>query len=343
MAAATSPADAPADAPAPGPSAPPRVASTDPTVDGTLPKSGGSVDTPAMPSSDRAPPAATATAANAPETTAPPVPKEPGPIGLAEARALALGVPCALIDVSEIESSGNPNRYRVSGPAQPGTAFDSFLRQIRGSDLAVDVATDRLEPGQCPALAVIADRVRRSRAGNALHLIAPDAPVPVGNRMTLTVAAVVDGALYIDLFAADGSVQHLLRRIVPPGSNGSDVAVAALVTGPPGQGLLVAFATPVPLNLQQRPATENASAYLPVLRGELARKAPGGSEPRAEIAMVSIIPGPRPAAVATMPASTRSRLPGLNDARCADILARFQLGEALSDADRSVLQSSCGR
>jgi hypothetical protein len=40
---------------------------------------------------------------------------------------------------------------------------------------------------------------------------------------------------------------------------------------------------------------------------------------------------------------TRARVPQMNATKCADIVTRVQLGETLSDADRTVLQTSCGR
>ncbi|MFL5280725.1 MAG: caspase domain-containing protein, partial [Rhodopila sp.] len=54
-----------------------------------------------------------------------PTPSLPALSNLAEARTLALGVPCALIDIQEAPSPGQSGRLLVAGPALPGAAFDS--------------------------------------------------------------------------------------------------------------------------------------------------------------------------------------------------------------------------
>lgn len=92
------------------------------------------------------------------------------PSGLAEARILALGVPCALIDVWEAQSPSQPAHLLVSGPALPGAAFNSFIRQIEVPGHPVGVATEPLDPGHCDALAVMTDLVRRTREQRALRL-----------------------------------------------------------------------------------------------------------------------------------------------------------------------------
>lgn len=273
-------------------------------------------------------------------------PASPVRIGAAEAQTLALTIPCSLLDVSDRGSANTPDRLLIAGPILPSIAFNDFIGQIRRPDRLLDVATDRLEPGQCPALTMIADRVRHSRITSRLEVITPDAPVVAGGRLTIIVRTVPDGALYVDLYAPDGSVHHFARRSVPQGSGGKPMEVTGAAPAPPGQYLLVALAVPAQLDLAQRPAHENSGPYLSVVQSELARGAANTSEPRAEAAMVTIVAGARPVASAPGPASTASaqvRLPGLNAARCADIVARVQLWEALSDAERSVLQSSCGR
>jgi eukaryotic-like serine/threonine-protein kinase len=280
-------------------------------------------------------------AANEPEVRSP-VPSHP--LSLAEAHTLALGVPCALIDVSKAGVPSDPDRLRVFGPALPGGAFDDFLRQLRAGDRSLDLATERLGPAQCPALAMIAERVRASREQDALRLTTPTEPVSVGGRLAVAVQAVRDGALIVDIYAADGSVHHFLRRTVPSGTSGSEVTFAAPAPGPLGQNLLVAIVTPAPLDLSERPASESAGAYLPALRHALAPLPSGPSGLRAEIAIVSIAPAVRPAP-SPGPASVASghpHTPSLNTARCADIVGRVQLGETLSDADRTFLRTSCG-
>jgi len=306
------------------------------------------VPTPTVPPAampDVAPPAEPAppsevvrTVPDAPPAAAPPpaIPPVPAPFGLADARALALGVPCALLTVSE--AANNPGRLQVSGPVLPSRAFDGFLEQLRGTDRQVEVATQRLDPAACRPLAAVADWVRRSRDHDALRLKIPAGPVPVGSRSTITVQAVGGGTLIVDQFAADGSVQHLTHRAVPAG--GGDVAVTAAVLDPPGQRLLLAIVTPIPLALGDRPVREsNSGPFLQALQRALTEMEAGGSDPQAEIALLSVAARPAPPQPV---ATTHVREPSLNSSKCADIVSRVQLGEILSNADRVVLQTSCG-
>jgi hypothetical protein len=275
-----------------------------------------------------------------------PSPSLAAPPDLAEARTLALSVPCALIDVREAQSPSQPARLLVSGPTLPGAAFDSFIRQIEAPGRAVGVATEPLDPGHCAALAVMTDLVRRSREQRALRLIAPPAPVPIGGQLAVAAETIPHGALYVDLYAADGSVQHLRRGTVAGIPAGTDVTIAAAASGPPGQRLLVAITTAAPLNLEQRPATESETAYLPALQRELARMGGTSAGPQAEVATLSIVAAPRPVAVSSQPPPTpsaASRAANPSNPRCEDIVARVRLGETLSDADRATLRTGCGR
>ncbi len=277
-----------------------------------------------------APPAQTAM--NSPAVNA-----SPPKIELAEARALAREIPCSALQVT---GATTPYALRVSGPALSGARLEAFVRRLRADGRQIDVATDKIVSGLCPAISTLADLLRRDRDHGALRLVAPDGPVPSSGRLALTVQSVPSGSLYVDLYAADGSVQHLLHRVISPDTNGTDVAVAASVLGPPGQRLLVAITTPAADPVLQRPASESASTYLPILQGDLARTAPDGAGAGIEIAMLTVsgaLPRPPQAAI------THPRTPSLNGGRCADIVARFQLGEVLSDADRAALRTSCGQ
>jgi hypothetical protein len=194
-----------------------------------------------------------------------PAPQPPAPFGLAEARALALRLPCALIDVREKRAPNGDGSWNVSGSALAGVAFEAFLQQLGGPARLAEVTIDRLDPGHCPALAVVTDLVRRNRERGAIRLIVPNSPVPVGAQLTITTQAVPDGALYIDLYVGDGTVQHLRRGTVPQSPGRIDVPVSAPASGPLGQRLVVAIAIPASLELAQRPTRESETAYLPAL------------------------------------------------------------------------------
>jgi hypothetical protein len=275
------------------------------------------------------------------------VPPKPAPrSALEEVRAAAMEVPCSLLDVSDTGALDGTDYILVSGPALPGSALDAFLQRFGASGLRVGVSTQRLDRGLCPPLTAVADLVRQTRQQNALTLTVPDAPVPAGGSLMATVRGVPPGALYMDLYAPDGSVQHLRRNVIPDAKAGTDVPVAAVVSGPPGPRLLVVISVPTALNLAQRPAQESMAAYLPALWREMDHVAPVDPPPRAEVATLSVITGlsPSPPAPSREPAMrTQSHIPARNDARCAAITERVQLGEGLSSADREVLQTQCGR
>ena len=274
-----------------------------------------------------------------------PAPVPAPPLGLDEARTLALGVPCSLIDVREALPRTQPARLLVSGPTLPGAAFDAFIHQVEIPGRAVGLATEPLDSGHCAALAVMTDLVRRSREQHPLRLIAPATPVPVGGQLTIMAETIPGGTLYVDLYAADGSVQHLRRGPVLTSSTDTDVSIPATATGPSGQRLLVAITTTLPLNLGQHPSTENEAAYLPALQHELARLGATSVELRAEIATLSVIAASRPITVSSRPAPTpaiSSHPLNASNPRCQDIVTRVILGEALSEVDRTILRTSCG-
>jgi Caspase domain len=165
------------------------------------------------------------------------------PFGLAEARAAAPSLPCALIDVREAPSPHGDNRLYVSGPALPGAALDVFLQQLGGPARLARVTTERLDAGHCPALAMVTDLVRRSRERLA----------------------------------------HF-----PSGASGLNADLATLSIAP-----------------SIRPA--------------------------------GLGPGPLP--IASAP--SRATSPG--GVRCQGIVEHIQLGETLSDADRAIFRTRCGR
>ena len=276
-----------------------------------------------------------------------PVPALPAPVpsvpfDFTGARSLAQGVPCALLDIRERATPQNIVPRELFGPALPGAEFDAFLRQLREQYGPMQIATQPLASGHCAAMSAVADLVRRSRAqGPALRIIAPGAPVAVGGRFKVGAAVERDMVLYVDLYEADGWVHHVLHRGLAGGSAGDVEDMTAVEAA--GQYLVVAIATPTPLAGAQRSPRERGETYLPVLKRELSRMAStSAGSVRAEIAVVAALarpaaPPPRPSpAVAAIP-----RAPSLNASRCADIVARAQLGEGLSDADRAALRTSC--
>lgn len=309
----------------------------------------GSAATPAPPAASLPPSSAKADASANLTFEFPPLrPALPAPMpsarpGLAEARALATEVPCALLDVREEPSLEGGGRLSVSGSTLPGPAFNAFMHQLDGPAGPAASAVQRLDRGHCPVLAVMTDLVRRNRKRGDLRLLVQNAPISVGGHLRAIVQGVPDGALYVDLYSAEGMVQHLQRGHFARSADGNDVSVTAPASGPAGLRLLVAMSTPSPLDLEKRPTSESDADYLPALRQELAHLTPGAREPIGEVFPLFIMAAPRPPAAAPI-ASEHVRLPGPpNGPRCADIVARVQLGQDMSDADRKVLQTACGR
>jgi eukaryotic-like serine/threonine-protein kinase len=266
-----------------------------------------------------------------PASEVPPIaPPSAAPIGLAEARSLADSVPCSLLTV---DPESNPDGLRVSGQTSADGAFDAFLQRLRRPDRRVDDATQPLGPGYCSVIDMVSNWVRRQDS-SALRLALPGTPIPVGSKLAIAVRGVPAGALIADLYAGNGTVYHLLHRNIP---HGGELTIDSPAPGPPGSRLLVAIATPGLPDLTRRPEVENARVYLPYLQHELSRAAADGSSVRAEVALLSVAPAPVPP-----PEALRSRGPALNPAKCSDIVSRFQLGEAVSDAERAFLRTSCG-
>jgi hypothetical protein len=219
------------------------------------------------------------------------------------------------------------------------------MRQIGVSGRAVGVSTEPLAPGYCGPLGVMADVVRHTRDRGALRLVAPTSPVPTGGPIAIAAERILNGALYIDLYAPDGSVQHLRRGLVQSGPAEADVSITATASGQPGQYLLVAIATAAPLDSEQRPASESEAAYLPVLRHELARLNSASVIVRAELVPLSVIAA-KPVIVSSRPPAApapTSRAPNPINPRCQEIVARVILGETLSEPDRTLLRTSCGK
>ena len=270
-------------------------------------------------------------------TRAPPaVPTSPG---LAALRAAASTLPCAVLLLSLDEG----NVITVTGPARPDAALEDFLTQARAGGYRIQLATDPLHPGLCPPIPIIADAVRRERALETLRLAMSDGAITAGAPFAATLQGSGGGMLQVDLHGSDGMVHHVMRRAVPSGQWSIRLQATAPMSA--GQQMLTAIATAGPLDLGQRPAHEQVSEYLPVLQRELDRATQtAATAPRAEILLFQVLPLVLPTTPRVMPADVpgaATRAPGLSAARCADIVARVQLGEALSDADRTALRTQC--
>jgi hypothetical protein len=244
------------------------------------------------------------------------------------AAGLARELPCAAVTA---QTDGS--HLRLSGLALRDDAWNRFqaaAKAIQGvTALTVDV--DPVGAYACPAIAVVA-RFMESEQQGAGHLeIRSEArQLPVGARLNVVVPAARDVDVRLDMFHPDGSVTHLVTA-----RQGGEVRASESAAGPIGSRLLVGLATPVPLGLAPRPAKEPAGPYLKELRDALSHAQ--------ELSTAPILAGLTTIEVRSSPsaASGAPRPPQTSSGRCAAILERLQLGEVLSNADRTILQTDC--
>jgi len=323
---------------APAPSAPPTTASLAPAPRPPLPPPVPvATPAPARPSPAAPPPPVSVPPAAV--IVAPPPAVLPLPPGLDALRSAAASLSCALLLLSQ----GDDGVITITGPARRDASLDDFVNQARAGGRRVQVATEPLDPGLCPPIPVLAEPVRRERALATLRLELADAAPAAGRPFAATVQGTGGGTLQVDLYGADGTVHHVMRRAVPAGQ--WSIRLQATASPPAGQQMLAAIASAGSLDLGQRPAHEQVSEYLPLLRRELQRAAQNAAiAPRAELLIFQVLAAspatetvPLPTAVPAPPART----PSLSAAKCTDIVARVQLGEALSDADRTALRTQC--
>ena len=262
-----------------------------------------------------------------------PAPTQTSPTELA--RALALDVPCSVMTVL---ASGEA--ITISGQALAGKEFESLLYQI-GSVVRVTDAVVKLDRAHCQAVDLMAAYVRQNRYHGAKVNIRPEQQqLPAGRRVGLTVSAPADRALYVDIYTNDGMVQHLLRR---PSPGRQTEIIEWTAAAPYGRRLLVALAPHAALDIAARPATENASAYLEALNHALRNRldSSDAAMPFAEVAILDVtVAEPKPA-VAKPVAATPPPKKNLTSTRCANIMERAQMGEPLSDGDRTALRTDC--
>ena len=279
--------------------------------------------------------------APAPESPAPPLPEAPVPTPpspLEQANADASAIPCSAL-VVEAAGSG----LRIEGQAMPGAALDGLLQVLRSrSAVAADIQA--VAGYQCPPVETLSAALRRNRIGGDRLALRPDRRQAVaGARLPIHADAAPGLFVVVDAFQPDGSVRHILRSVRGASPAPVTFRVEYPVGAVPGSRLLTAIATPAELDIDARPETEDAAAYLQALGSALGRAGQWpGSHNLASIVLLDIRPAPvraEPQHSIPRPVAAGARRP--NPARCGNILERAQLGEALSDADRRFLSSDC--
>ena len=319
---------------------------------------------PTRPSSDAAPNAAPGGSApdGAPGRVAaaaaamPRPPAPPAPTGATrEEKMLAiLDEPSCAILAATVSG----NQVRIAGEASPGRQLDEALSRIAGLEGIAKVSTSirPIERVHCRAIEPITTLLRKNRAVERRLTVQPTHPYLVeGEKLVLDIEP-PDGAsfLTIDVYDTAGTVRHLAPRAGTRALRigaGRKLRLGERGDGPlappRGQHLLVVIASPQPLALGERKATEPAGEYLGALHGaiEQARSAAGTAPIVADVAFFETAAGVPPVESndkRRKPPASSTTTPGEpQPSRCADILERVQLGERITDADRAILQRSC--
>ena len=226
--------------------------------------------------------------------TARPIPVPPPPRaasaetdGLGPLRTAAAALPCALLSLSQ----GAGNVVTIAGRARQDAALDTFLAQVRGAGLPVQVSTQPLDPGLCAPIPALAAPLRQAQERATLRLTLVDGTIVAGSAFAAMLQGSGGGMLQVDLHSADGTVHHVMRRPLPSGQWSNRLPITAAPV--PGQQLLVAIASAGPLDLGQRPPHERTEDYLPVLRRELERAAQNQANAPRAAALVLQATAPR--------------------------------------------------
>lgn len=187
-------------------------------------------------------------------------------------------------------------------------------------------AVETLPPFACEVLEVLGASVRQTRenSGRLIRLAGHEFSADLGFGLRD-----VSVSVRFDVFRPDGTVQHLTAR--PLAGEGAEKRFQAALSTSPATGprLLLALTGPAALKLSSRPGTEPTKIYLAVLRDALR-----SAEIRSDVSLFHQRPSPM--AAKQLVAPTPVALP-----RCAGILQRAQLGEAMSDGDRAFVRAQC--
>jgi uncharacterized caspase-like protein len=231
--------------------------------------------------------------------------------------AVARGRRCSILDA---QAQGGAVTLR--GLALVGPDLDGLVRQIgalRGIRLAPP-EIDLLPSFACPAVAVLGEAVRAARAqGGIIALARRD--IAAGGMLDVILRGVAGLPIRLDVFRADGMVEHLpVGRPAPAGTGDLRVTLPLPDAASPGPRLLAVLAGG---DAERRPSPERTDAYL-------AQLAPLPNGVRTDLAPFELRAAPaRVAPPHTLPP------------RCAKLVERPQLGEALSEEDKAFLRSSC--
>ncbi len=204
--------------------------------------------------------------------------------------AILTSAPCSRLQAEFNPETGSLDlRGHVPDPAMKGPILSALQAQL-GTGIVVNDAMLILPRPQCGALSGIADvGLPQSQDQNTNpRLIGADAQAraydyTTGQTLILDLAAPdYDAYVYVDYFAADGTVIHLVPNDTVPlrlrpakssmrvGAPDADEPFLNITIGPPyGQEIATAFAASAPLYDEARPLSEPAEPYLEFLKAQV--------------------------------------------------------------------------
>ena len=249
--------------------------------------------------------------------------------------------PCSVLETRTVAG-----RLELSGLARPGPDLDAALAGDPSGGVGAvaqrGIATiaprvDLLPPFACAPIELVAPAIRRMLSGGDRLLVLQRRVIAGGDNLAVTLQGVGTADVRIDVFGPAGRVDHV--PIVRTAGSGPMQVLIPVGADPQGPRLVVALLGPLAL-AGSRPASEATSDYLAALR----RAMPSGAGMRADAAVFDVQggfagpPPPIPAAAAPRPLTPAAPA---KPARCAGIMERAQMGEAMSDAERAFLRSAC--
>ncbi|WP_042886708.1 serine/threonine-protein kinase [Cupriavidus necator] len=220
--------------------------------------------------------------APAPATPAPtPAPARSPVLSMADVRKVLAAVPCSLLSASEqaqtvrvrgfLAESVGPARLREQLGALPGVT-------------GVSIDTQPLAADKCDVATLVAPYWSGNREGgtaSSLRLRGQGTQLTEGKPLVLDLRTPAqDSYVYVDYFAADGKVAHMVPSARVPAHQAPPGHTATIgdsgdwiVSGPFGTELVVLLTTPAPLFEGRRTEVESRQDYVRALEKPLAQMA----------------------------------------------------------------------
>ncbi|SPC11906.1 serine/threonine protein kinase [Cupriavidus taiwanensis] len=236
---------------------------------------------PEAPAAPTPAPAAVPTPAPAP---AMPAPAPPAELSMAEVGKLLAAVPCSLLAAARQDQTLHVRGYLAESVG--AARLREQLGGLPGARALREVVVDAqpLAADKCEVAAMIAPYWSGHRQGataSSLQLRGKGTQLTEGSPMVLDLRTPgQDSYVYVDYFAADGKVAHMVpsQRVpahqAPPAHHATIGDSGDWIVSPPfGNELVVLLTTPAPLFASRRAEVESRQEYLRALEKPLAQMA----------------------------------------------------------------------